>query len=149
MNSLTQPIRNYKKLAILDTFIDIFNVPIYIAGTDVNSISSNSVCLSSNIVNFNENLLNNYVALLLQAFNHSGIYEALVRLGTQTEEGSDLNKKSKFLLKKIMYLSSYLLPDVPHFPQLIKIASDFSNENQYTRVRSDKFLIHFRLELRR
>ena len=65
VNSLTQPIRTYKKLAILDTFIDIFNVPIYIAGTDVNSISSNSVCLSSNIVNFNENLLNNYVALLL------------------------------------------------------------------------------------
>ena len=106
----------FKKLAILDTFIDIFNIPIYIAGADTNSIGSNSVCLSTNIVNFNENLLNNYVALLLQAFNYSGIYEALIKLGTTTEEGSDLNKKSKFLLKKIMYLSSYLLPDVPHFP---------------------------------
>lgn len=116
VDSLTQPIRLYKKLAILDIFIDIFNIPIFIAGADTNSIGSNSICLSSSIVNFNENLLNNYVALLLQAFNFSGIYEALIKLGTSTEEGSDLNKKSKFLLKKIMYLSSYLLPDVPHFP---------------------------------
>jgi len=65
INSLTQPIHTYKKLAILDTFIDIFNIPIYIASSDINSIGSSSVCLSTNIVNFNENLLNNYVALLL------------------------------------------------------------------------------------
>ncbi len=64
INSLTQPIHMYKKLAILDTFIDIFNIPIYIASSDISSMGS-SVCLSSNIVNFNENLLNNYVALLL------------------------------------------------------------------------------------
>ena len=130
----------YKKLAILDTFIDIFNVPIYIAGTDINAISSNNVCLSTNIVIFNENLLNNYVGLLLQAFYHSGIYDALILLGTSTEEGSELNKKAKFLLKKIMYLSSYLLPDVPHFPSLIRIASDFSAENQYTRTRAIKMI---------
>jgi Rapamycin-insensitive companion of mTOR, N-term len=66
INSLTQPIHMYKKLAILDTFVDIFNIPIYIASTDISSFgSSSSVCLSSNIVNFNENLLNNYVGLLL------------------------------------------------------------------------------------
>ena len=136
----------YKKLAILDTFIDIFNIPIYIASSDINSIGSSSVCLSTNIVNFNENLLNNYVALLLQAFNHCGIYEALIKLATSTEEGSEINKKSKFLLKKIMYLSSYLLPEVPHFPSLIKIATDFSPENQYTRVMLTIRVTHFRLE---
>ena len=35
VNSLTQPIHMFKKLAILDTFIDIFNIPIYIASTDI------------------------------------------------------------------------------------------------------------------
>jgi hypothetical protein len=86
----------------------------YIAGTDI--MGNNSLNLSTNILNYNENLLNNYVALLLQAFYFSGIYEALIKLGTTLEEGSELTKKSKFLLKKIMYLSSYLLPEVPHFP---------------------------------
>ena len=140
VNSLTQPIHMYKKLAILDTFIDIFNIPIYIASTDMSSFGSNSVCLSSNIVNFNENLLNNYVGLLLQAFYYCGIYDALIKLATTTEEGSEINKKSKFLLKKIMYLSSYLLPEVPHFPSLIKIASDFTPENQYIRTRATKMI---------
>jgi hypothetical protein len=66
VNSLTQPLRDFRKLAILDTFIDIFNIPIYIAGTDISPVGgNNSVCLSTNVVNFNENLLNNYVALLL------------------------------------------------------------------------------------
>jgi hypothetical protein len=130
----------YKKLAILDTFIDIFNIPIYIASSDISSFGSNSVCLSSNIVNFNENLLNNYVGLLLQAFYYCGIYDALIKLATTTEEGSEINKKSKFLLKKIMYLSSYLLPEVPHFPSLIKIASDFSPENQFIRTRATKMI---------
>lgn len=76
VNSLTQPIRLYKKIAILDTFIDIFNIPMYIAGTDI--MGNNSLNLSTNILNYNENLLNNYVALLLQAFYFSGIYEALI-----------------------------------------------------------------------
>jgi hypothetical protein len=55
----------YKKLSILDTFIDIFNIPIYIASTDMSSFGSNTVCMTQNICNFNENLLNNYVGLLL------------------------------------------------------------------------------------
>jgi hypothetical protein len=130
----------YKKLAILDTFVEIFNIPIYIASSDLNSFGSASISVSSSFVNFNENLLNNYVALLLQAFYYRGIYEALIKLATTTEEGSEINKKSKFLLKKIMYLSSYLLPEVPHFPSLIKIATDFSPENQYTRTRATKII---------
>lgn len=112
VNSLTQPTRLYKKIAILDTFIDIFNVPMFIGGNDIGS-STTSV---SNSFTQNENLLNNYVALLLQAFHYCGIYEALIKLGTDTDEGSELIKKSKYLLKKIMFLSSYLSPDVPHFP---------------------------------
>ena len=65
INSLTQPIHMYKKLAILDTFVEIFNIPIYIASSDLNSFGSASISVSSSFVNFNENLLNNYVALLL------------------------------------------------------------------------------------
>lgn len=67
----------------------------------------------------------------------------MIKLATTADENSEINKKSKFMLKKIMYLSSYLLPEVPHFPSLIKIATDFSPENQYTRVGTFKlFIIH-------
>jgi hypothetical protein len=47
-------------------------------------------------------------------------------LGTTTEENSTLNRKSKAFLKNIIYLSSNLLPEVPHFPQLINVATDFT-----------------------
>lgn len=90
VKSLTQPIRNYKKIAIIDTFIDIFDIPIYIAGSDIGGGQIGSTASTSNgsnqVVNFNENLLNNYVALLLQAFNYCGIYDALINLGTTTDE---------------------------------------------------------------
>ena len=90
-----------------------------------------------------DNLLNNYVALLLQAFYHSGAYDALTRLGTTTEEGSHLNMQSKSLLKKIIYLSSYLLPEVPQFASLIKTATDFTiidDELATTRTRATKLV---------
>lgn len=62
-------------------------------------------------------------------------------LGTTTEEGSHLNKQSKFLLKKIIFLSSQLLPEVPHFSSLIQIATDFSSLNQQvTRTRATKLV---------
>ena len=35
-----------------------------------------------------DNLLNNYIALLLQAFHYCGAYDALTMLGTTAEEGS-------------------------------------------------------------
>jgi len=107
----------YKKTAILDTFIEIFNVPIFISGNELTSPNTSALVTGGSYLS--DNLLTNYVALLLQAFHHCGAYDALTKLGTTTEESSDLNKQSKFLLKKIMYLSSYLLPDVPHFPSLI------------------------------
>ena len=75
-----------------------------------------------------DNLLNNYVALLLQAFYHTGAYDALTRLGTTTEEGSHLNIQSKTLLKKIIYLSAYLLPEVPQFAALIQLARSLALE---------------------
>jgi hypothetical protein len=42
-----------------------------------------------------------------------------------SEEEQELNIKSKFLLKKIMYLSSNLLPEVPQIASLVNIATDF------------------------
>jgi Rapamycin-insensitive companion of mTOR, N-term len=66
ISSLNQPIRNYKKAAILDTFIDIFNVPMFIGGNEVGSVGGTGICFSgSAAMSSNENLLNNYVALLL------------------------------------------------------------------------------------
>ena len=105
----------------MDIFIEIFNVPIFIGGSDATSSSGGYMLTGGN--GKSDNLLNNYVALLLQAFYHSGAYDALTRLGTTTEEGSHLgghlNIQSKQLLKKIIYLSSYLLPEVPQFAALI------------------------------
>lgn len=72
------------------------------------------------------------MALLLQAFYYCGIYEALIRVGINSEENSELNKKSRFLLKKIMYLSSNLLPEVPQIASLVNIATDFEQANQMT-----------------
>jgi hypothetical protein len=70
------------------------------------------------------------VALLLQAFYHCGVYEALIRVGINSDENSELNKKCRFLLKKIMYLSSNLLPEVPQIASLVNIATDFVQCNR-------------------
>jgi hypothetical protein len=103
----------YKKIAILDIFIEIFNVPIFLGGSEYNQNSGNYLLLGG--VGKSDNLLNNYIALLLQAFFHCGAYDALTMLGTSTDEGSLINRQSKSFLKKIIYLSSNLLPEVPHF----------------------------------
>lgn len=105
----------YKKTCILEIFIEIFNVPIYLGENQTNASSSGQGKGTSD----GDNLLNNYVALLLQAFYHTGACDALTILATTTDEGSLINMQSKQLLKKIIYLSSYLLPEVPHFPSLI------------------------------
>jgi len=91
-------------------------------------------------VSQNENLLHNYVAIVLQAFYHCGIYDNLIAICTTTDEGNELNKKGKFLLKKIMFLSSYLLPEIPHFPSLINFATNFQTEDKVIRVRRNVYL---------
>ena len=63
VEALNQPIRLYKKTAILDIFIQIFNVPIFIGGSDPTS-SSGGYMLTGG-TGKSDNLLNNYVALLL------------------------------------------------------------------------------------
>lgn len=145
IGALNQPIKLYKQLAILNLFIEIFDVPLYVGGNIYLSSTSTGPGQS-------QNLLNNYVALLLQAFYRCGVYEALIRVGIQSEENSELNIKSRFLLKKIMYLSSSLLPEVPQVASLVNIATDFdepsevfavqqisSNENQ-RRSRATKII---------
>lgn len=158
VEALNQPIREYRKLAIIDIFIEIFNVPIFIGGSDPTTSSSGYMLTGGN--GKGDNLLNNYVALLLQAFNYSGAYDALTRLGTITEDASHLNQNQvtqgeyrmpqpqlsssnyKSLLKKIIYLSSYLLPEVPQFASLIQLATDFqlNEEAATTRTRATKLV---------
>ena len=120
--ALNQPIKLYKQLAILNLFIEVCDVPLYVGGNIYLSSTSTAPGQS-------QNLLNNYVALLLQAFYHCGVYEALIRVGINSEENSELNCKSRFLLKKIMYLSSNLLPEVPQIATLVNIATDFEPES--------------------
>jgi hypothetical protein len=57
-------------------------------------------------------------------------------VGINSDENSELNKKCRFLLKKIMYLSSNLLPEVPQIASLVNIATDFVqlNRNQSENV---------------
>ena len=127
IGALNQPIKLYKQLAILNLFIEIFDVPLYVGGNIYLSSTSTGPGQS-------QNLLNNYVALLLQAFYHCGVYEALIRVGIQSEENSELNVKSRFLLKKIMYLSSNLLPEVPQVASLVNIATDFEQPSEVFAV---------------
>jgi hypothetical protein len=110
---------------ILDIFIEIFNVPIYLGSNENNGAYSSQPGGPGQ----GDNLLNNYVALLLQAFYHTGACDALTILATTTDEGSPINIQSKSLLKKIIYLSSYLLPEVPQFPSLIQLATDFISQD--------------------
>lgn len=77
IDALNQPIKDYKKLAILNLFIEIFDVPLNI-GTNAYLTSG------SGGIGQHQNLLNNYVALLLQAFYYCGVYEALIRVGIST-----------------------------------------------------------------
>jgi len=86
------------------------------------------------------------VALLLQAFYHCGVYEALIRLGISTDEESELNQKSRFLLKKIMYFSSSLLPEVPQIASLVNIATDFNSLSEHVRnpVNSEEMIKRIR-----
>ena len=42
-----------------------------------------------------------------------------------------MNLKSRFLLKKIMYLSSNLLPEVPQIASLVNIATDFDQNSLF------------------
>jgi hypothetical protein len=55
-----------------------------------NETNANSCGLHGGL-NQSDNLLNNYVALLLQAFYHTGACDALTILATTTEEGSQIN----------------------------------------------------------
>jgi hypothetical protein len=80
VSALNQPVRTIKKIVILDTFIEIFNIKMYMDDS------------SPFATRFQENLLNNYVAMLLQSFNYCGIYEALIKVET-TNENSELTMK--------------------------------------------------------
>lgn len=42
-----------------------------------------------------------------------------------------MNLKSRFLLKKIMHLSSNLLPEVPQIASLVNIATDFDQNSVF------------------
>jgi len=86
VEALNQPIRLQKKIAILHIFIEMFNVPIFLSGSETNSNTGDYMLLGG--FGKSDNLLNNYIALLLQSFYHCGAYEALTMLGTTAEEGS-------------------------------------------------------------
>jgi hypothetical protein len=63
VETLNQPVRMFKKIAILDIFIEIFNVPIFLGGSETNSNSGDYMLLGG--IGKSDNLLNNYIALLL------------------------------------------------------------------------------------
>ena len=48
-------------------------------------------------------------------------------MGINTEESTEMNRKARFLLRKIMYLSSNLLPEVPQVASLVNVATDFDH----------------------
>ena len=63
VEALNQPIRLQKKIAILDIFIGMFNLPIFLGGSESNSNTGDY--LRAGGFGKSDNLLNNYIALLL------------------------------------------------------------------------------------
>lgn len=162
VDALTQPVRVYNKIAVLDMFLEVFNVPVAV-GENASQASSQVLQEFSHILHghdrnqkkilhlellhaqekahASENLLCHYVAILLQAFEHRGVYKALIRICTETEHEEDLHVKAKLLLKKLMFFAAALMPQMPLFPEIIRISTAFAQDaDKHQRVRATQLV---------
>ena len=129
VQALNQPVRIEVKNTIFDIFFDVFNINM--------SYDEDRTKGSLKTVN-SDNLLNTYMIMVIQAFNHCGIYDVLIKLATSIE--NELTEKARQLLKKFMQLSSILLPVEPKFLSLIEMASDFKYLDPSLRFRASQTL---------
>ncbi len=76
VQALDQPVHLIAKKAIFEIFFSIFNI----------NMSYDEEKVKGNLKYFNnDNLLNTYMVMVLQAFYYCGIYEVLIKLATQSE----------------------------------------------------------------
>ena len=95
INTLTLPTKSLVKEGILDTVIDMLNIPIEYGAKSYN-------------------LLNNYLAILIKALLHCDLYKALAALSL--DDSPRISTRARKLLRLITKISSELLPDAPLFP---------------------------------
>jgi rapamycin-insensitive companion of mTOR len=117
IHSLVQPVRPEVKRTIFDIFKDVLNI----------NMSYDEERTKGNLKAANtENLLNTYMVMVLHALGICGIYNVLITLAT----GSDPEclDQAQQLLKKLMQLSSIILPNESQFLPLMKLATDFHGD---------------------
>lgn len=105
IDNLRQPIKLVIKEGILDTVTDMLNIPIETSAKT-------------------QNLLNNYLAMLLRALLHCNLYLALTQLAVDKSDRIAL--RARKLLKLVTKSASDLLPEAPQFPLLLN--SNSSNK---------------------
>ncbi|PRP75703.1 cytosolic regulator of adenylyl cyclase, partial [Planoprotostelium fungivorum] len=97
-----------------------------------------------------QNLLNNYLSVLLVAFIHCGLIEGLVTLGTKYSKNSEAGgqstvTKATLLLGELLYLTNVLLPPnqcakVQTLPKLVEFAASFTVLDPRQRSRASTML---------
>lgn len=95
INTLLHPSKSIIKEGILDTVADMLNISVEFGARSYN-------------------LLNNYLALMINALLHCGLYKALEYLLTSTN--ARISGRALKLLNTLAKLSSELLPNAPTLP---------------------------------
>ena len=128
IRALVQPVRPEVKRTIFEIFKDVLNI----------NMSYDEERTKGNLKAANtENLLNTYMVMVVHALAVSGMYEVLISLATADD--SEFADPAQQLLKKLMQLSSILLPNEPQFLPLMKLATD-SHGDPALRLRATRTL---------
>ena len=129
IQSLVQPVAVEVKEAILDTVYDMLNV-----AADSSQQS--------------HNLLNNYLAMLLQALLYCDLHTSLTHLAIK--DGTYLADKARKLLRSVNKIAADLLPEVPQFPLMLdtmnagkaaEIVADMDSAMRFQRLPDDNNLL--------
>ena len=102
IDNLRQPIKPLIKEGILVTITDMLSVPIETSAKQ-------------------NNLLNNYLAMLLRALLHCNLFPSLTQLAIDRDDR--IAQKARKLLKLITKSASDLLPEAPQFPIILDSTS--------------------------
>lgn len=138
VESLTQPILEVKKVAILDLFIEIF-------AQKIDNEPAVTTKAKPGDLTFNHRhkigtLVSNYMSFVLLAFIQSNLYDVLIEL-ILNDCSYKVECRAKFLLRRIMQMAFKIVPNYPHLPFLIETATDFSSKSdEFTRSSVSKII---------
>lgn len=129
IQSLVQPVAQEVKEAILDTVYEMLTV-------------------AADSTQQAHNLLNNYLAMLLQALLYCDLHTSLTHLAIK--DGTYLADKARKLLRSVNKIAADLLPEVPQFPLMLdttnagkaaEIVADMDSAMRFQRLPDDSNLL--------